>query len=281
MPETAEEPLPDYSNPPLVETILGLQFDPIPGLTNAHLGAFWKAISVDWPSVADAMPLPSQFEQFNEAAKWANMGISIGVRQEMPSRVQIKNKNADRMIQIQNGRFHFNWLGRSDAAYPRYATIRQQFVDALEQFTAFVARENLGEFRPNQWEVTYLNHIAKGIVWKSPDDWSFFKPLAAVPTIAGLVEGESFSGAWRFAIPQQRGRLHVQWEHGLRHEPNGQEVIVLTFTARGPIHTNGNPEQSILDGVDLGHETIVRSFARLMTSAANGHWGLKNANAGD
>jgi uncharacterized protein (TIGR04255 family) len=277
MPETARGPLPDYGNPPLVETILGLQFDPIPGLTNAHLGAFWKAISADWPCAADAMPLPSQFEQFNEAAKWANMGVSIGVRQEIPSRVQIKNKNSDRMIQVQNGRFHFNWLGLKDAEYPRYNFVRQQFVEALEQFTAFLSREHFGEFRPNQWEVTYLNHIARGTVWNVPGDWSFFKPLAAVPTIAGLVEGESFSGAWRFAIPHQRGRLHVQWEHGMRQEPSAQEVVILTLTARGPIHTNGNTAQAIVDGVDLGHETIVRSFASLMTREANEHWRLRNA----
>jgi len=111
------------------------------------------------------------------------------------------------MLQIQNGRLHFNWLGQKGGKYPRYNDVRENFLWALQRFIEFVATEKLGDFRPNQWEVKYLNHIPKGTVWNAPGDWDFFRPLGGVPTIEGLIQGESFVGEWHFIIPEQRGRL--------------------------------------------------------------------------
>jgi len=46
--------LPDYVNPPVVETILGVQFERLPAFKNAHLGAFWKTLDTrEW---ADVLP---------------------------------------------------------------------------------------------------------------------------------------------------------------------------------------------------------------------------------
>lgn len=275
---TEKGPLPDYERPPVVETILGVQFDRLPGFKNAHLGGFWKTLDTEeWPTVSDAPPLEPEFERFNESARWAKISAQLTLTQDPFTRLQIKNKDGDRMIQIQNGRLHFNWLGQAGGNYPRYEKVREGFVRALGQFTAFVAQEKLGDFRPNQWEVTYLNHILKGTVWNTPRDWGFLRPLGAVPTVDGLVQGESFAGGWHFVIPDRRGRLHVQWQHGLRPEPEGQEVIVLTLTARGPLGETEDKLQAVLDGLDLGRETIVRSFKEFMTGAANKYWGLKHA----
>jgi uncharacterized protein (TIGR04255 family) len=280
MQESVEKgPLPDYENPPVVETILGVQFERLPGFRNAHLGAFWKTLNTEeWPEVSDAPPLQPESEQFTESARWAPIGARLMVTQDLSSRTQIKNRAGDGMIQVQNGRFHFNWLGQAGGQYPRYRSVRQGFLEALQQFITFVIKEKVGDFRPNQWEVTYLNHILKGTVWNAPNDWGFFQPLlGAVPTVDGLVKGESFTGGWHFVIPERRGRLHIEWQHGKKSEPGEQEVIVLTFTARGSIEKSENVMRAILDGVDLGRETIVRSFATFMSQQANSYWGIKNA----
>jgi uncharacterized protein (TIGR04255 family) len=272
-----KDPLPDYENSPVVETILGVQFERLPGFRNAHLGAFWKTLDTDaWPDVFDAPPLQSQFERFIKSAMWAPIGAQLTIAQDLTSRLQIKNKTRDGMIQVQNGRLHFNWLGQTGGQYPRYKSVRNGFLWALQRFIEFATQEKVGDFRPNQWEVTYLNHILKGTVWNTPNDWGFFQPLGAIPTVERLVQGESFSGNWGFVIPEQRGRLHVQWQHGQTSEPEEQEVVVLTLTARGPIAESGDPTQAILHGVDLGRETIVRSFATFMSKAANDYWGCKH-----
>lgn len=274
-----KDPLPDYENSPVVETILGVQFERLPGFRNAHLGAFWKTLDTDaWPDVFDAPPLQSQFERFIKSAMWAPIGAQLTIAQDLTSRLQIKNKTRDGMIQVQNGRLHFNWLGQAGGQYPRYKSVRNGFLWALQRFIEFATQEKVGDFRPNQWEVTYLNHILKGTVWNTPNDWGFFQPLlGAVPTVDGLVKGESFTGGWHFVIPERRGRLHIEWQHGKKSEPGEQEVIVLTFTARGSIEKSENVMRAILDGVDLGRETIVRSFATFMSQQANSYWGIKNA----
>jgi hypothetical protein len=96
-----------------------------------------------------------------------------------------------------------------------------------------------------------------------------------------LIEAESFSGEWHFVIPGQRGRLHINWHHG-QSPPRGKaseapavESIRLNLTARGPIPPSERSGDALLDGLNLGHETIVRSFAGLMSEPANRLWGLK------
>jgi uncharacterized protein (TIGR04255 family) len=183
------------------------------------------------------------------------------------------------MIQIQNGRLHFNWLGTEGGAYPRYEKVREGLVTALRALTQFLDQERLGSFQPNQWEITYVNHIPRGSVWSAPNDWSFFRPLGPVPTIPDVATAESFGGEWHFVIPEQRGRLHVQWAHVRQSEPEQkqQEGIRLTFTARGPAPKDGDSVQAVLDGLDLGRKTIVQSFKGLMSDEANKYWGLNHA----
>jgi hypothetical protein len=124
---------------------------------------------------------------------------------------------------------------------------------------------------------TYLNHIPKGTVWNAPGDWDFFRPLGGVPTIEELIQGESFVGEWHFIIPEQRGRLHVHWQHGRKSEPKEEEVIVLTLTARGPLDRSKTDLHAVIERLDLGRETIVRSFKAFMTDEANKYCGLKHA----
>jgi len=273
--------LPDYDRPPVVETVLGVQFERLTAFHNAHLGAYWKSLDNDvWTRVADAPLLASQFERFTETAQWSR-GVQLQLTQDPACRLQISNASGDRMIQVQNGRLHFNWVGTGGGGYPRYASVRKGFVEVLDLFEKHIVDEKLGDFRPNQWEVTYVNHIAKGTVWNTPRDWNFFSPLASLPRFEGVVDGESFQGEWHFVIPERRGRLHVQWQHGVKASPGLQEMIVLTLTARGPLGDEvvggaANDRQKVLEGLDSGRETIVRFFRHAMSRSANEYWGLND-----
>ena len=199
-----------YGKPPVVETVLGVQFDRLPDFRNAHLGAFWKTLdSEEWSEVQDVSILSPQFEQFSNNARWAQ-GVQLQITQNPDCRLQIKNKTGDRMIQVQNNRFHFNWIGKPEGEYPRHKKVRDGFEQSLRQFIKFLDESNVGEFRPNQWEVTYVNHIPQGTVWNKPSEWNFFKPLNGIPSIENLVEAETFNGEWHFVIPGQKGRLHVR-----------------------------------------------------------------------
>ncbi len=279
--QPGSQPLPDYERPPLVEAVVGVQFDRVPGLSTAHFAAFWSTLDPEqWPTVADANLLAAQIERFDESSRWAKAVQLRALQQHPGCRIQIKNSDGDRMIQVQNGRFHFNWLGTSGGAYPRYDNVRSEFADLWTRFAQFLLARYAIDLRPNQWEVTYVNQIPKETVWTSPADWSFFRPLGGVPTVEGILAGESFNGEWHFVIPPQRGRLHIAWQHGREEDEDNeqpQEFIRLTLTARGPTEPQNDPTAAVLSGLDLGRETIVRSFRELMSDAANQYWGLKNA----
>ena len=232
--------LPNYRNPPVVETILGVQFEPLPKLRNAHLGAFWKTLDVgEWPDTQDVPILEPAFERFGDQGQWGALGLGFRLSNDASTRLQIKNTSSDRMIQVQNGRLHFNWLGADGSRYERYPVIRTGFQETLQQFQRFLEQEGLGEVRPNQWEVTYLNHIPKGTVWNVVEDWRFCRLVGNIPAFPDLIEPENFQGDWRFEIPKQRGRLHVQWQHARRSTPDSQEIVALNLTARGPL----NPQE--------------------------------------
>jgi uncharacterized protein (TIGR04255 family) len=268
-------PFPHYDKPPVIETVLGLQFEPVAQFQNAHLGVFWNSLNKDeWPTVTDAPSLDPQFERFSETRKWSR-GMQLRLTKDLTTRLQIRNADRNRMIQIQNGRFHFNWIGQGNN-YPRYTTVYEEFSGIFRQFMDFLAQNGLGPIKPNQWEVTYVNHIPKGTIWNDPHDWSFFRPISSNRSVEEPLVWESFAGEWHFIIPEQRGRLHVHWQHAKADiEEESPEIIRLTLTARGAIQPDAEIDQAVKAGLDLGHETIVCSFEKLMTNDANDYWGRK------
>ena len=268
-----EEALPSFKNPPVVETVLGVQFDRLDGFTNGHLGAFWKSLPDGWSHVRNASSLDPTLERFTEGPLRADPGFLLTVTRDPSTRLLIKNHAKDRMIQVQNGRLHYNWLGAAGGEYPRYSKVRSEFDRTFKDFKGFVASEDLGELSPNQWEVTYVNHFPKGTVWNDPGDWVSVFPTLLGPT-SKSVKGrfESFEAKWHFEIEPQKGRLHLDIHHGLRSGPEPAEILIMTLTARGPI----DPQGMTLDqGLELGRETIVRSFAALTSDEAHEYWGVQ------
>lgn len=263
-----------YERPPVIERVIGVQFDPLKGLSSGNFGKFWSTLDqTEWPISTDAQELPLQYEHFGEGAQFPldPHTLQLQFSQVPRLRVQIRNALKDRIIQLQNGRFHLNWLrAGGDVDYPRFPTIKSEFLNHWQQFRQFSEQQSLGNLKPNQWEVTYLNHIPQGPIWNSPEDWSFFKPLDSVSPKASPLPLQNFNGEWSYEIPEQKGRLHVRWQHTSRNET---KLIVITMTARGPL--SGESVEELTDGLDCGRRHIVESFASLMDDKANAYWGMK------
>lgn len=265
--------LPKFRNPPVVETVLGVQFAPLPKFGAGHLGAFWKALDQqEWRTANDAAALPLQHEKFGEELT-AERGFQFSFRESAPVRLQIRNSDQDKMIQIQNGRLHYNWL-KKKTEYPSYDAVKPEFDKALGTLVQFAEEEGLGPLEWDQWEVTYLNHIPQGTVWNKPGDWaSLLAPLLGPASTVPAGSLENVSATWRYEIGQQQGRLHVELQPG--SEPIGERrpILVLKLTARGPIEgTKGLDE-----GLNLGHETIVKAFRALTSPSAHEYWELCHA----
>lgn len=272
------EPGVTFKRPPVVETVLSVQFDRLPGLMNAHLGAFWQRRNAEWPSAADAPPLDEQFEAFGEQSGW-NRAIQLKLTQAPSARLQMRNVSGDRMIQVQNCRLDYNWIGMPGQEYPRYRTVRPEFDRVLDEFAALIAEHGLGDLVTNQWEVTYVNHMIKGTVWHDPSDWAdVFSSLLGMPAVPEGMRLEGFGGHWHFEIEPRRGRLHVEIQHAYVGGPEGkEEALAMKLTARGPIDRGKALPAAIGEGLNLGHEVIVTSFEELTSQQAHDYWNMESS----
>jgi uncharacterized protein (TIGR04255 family) len=269
--------LPSFDHPPLIETVMGVQFDEIPSFTSAHLGWYWREfLGKHWTRTQETMPLVDQFESFGEQSRLPFPTIRTTMRPSMPGpRVQFVNEADDRVIQIQSTRFLYNWRKR-EAIYPRFKDLYPEFTTELRHFREFLRSASLGDVSLNQWEITYVNHIEKGQAWNTADDWHKILPgLFPAPRKFSNTKLERESAEMTFEVIPERGRLHVRTSTG-RSQENGNELLELHLTARGPI-VPSNPTFSLDSGLELGHRVLVETFAGMASESAQRAWGKKNS----
>jgi uncharacterized protein (TIGR04255 family) len=267
--------LPDFENPPVIETVLGVQFDPLEKWHAAHLGAFWRHLGTDWPEVRDQTALPDQFETFDEMQQLL-VELRVSINRPKETRCQFVHKSKHWMVQLQNGRLHSNWLCSENGKYPRFEECLKQFESRWSKFLEFCGQAGLGNPKPNQWEVTYLNHIPRGSVWKDPKDWSNLlrQALPGVREELPNMMLEGLGGEWHFRIADNKGRLHVRVRHVKQAQPGATDVLELNLTARGPDVGSGSIEE-IGKGLLEGRKAIVTGFRSMSSDAALAYWGIK------
>jgi len=264
------DPLPKFDRPPVVETVLGMQFAQLADYSAAHAGWFWKThLAPRFDTAKEASRLPDMFERFGDEMRWAIPGGLLLRPGHEPDRVQIFSTSGDRMVQIQDSRFIYNWRKR-DGGYPSYDKLLPEFLAGMKDFEEFAKEAKLGALQRNQWEVTYVNQLLRGDLWQSPLDWPRIIPGFYSPPAFARLAFEGFNSEWHFVLVGNRGRLHVAAHHG-RVSTDGPEVLALTLTARGPVDSEkGN---DLVSGLDIGHEAIVRTFAAMTSAEAHKHWG--------
>jgi uncharacterized protein (TIGR04255 family) len=274
-PNVPTSPLPSFQQPPVVETVLAVQFQPVAGLTNAHLGAYWKSLGTPWTQITEVDALPQVNEPVGEDhwSRGAMIELRIGPQS---SRLRVINSENDRMIQVQNGWFVYNWRRTSRCqAYPRYSAVRIEFDQALSRFREFMSSEGFSNVHPTLWEVTYVNHVDRGPLWDSARDWTrLFGGLVAEPPLFDSLEFEGTTAEWRFAIqPPGQGRLHVHLQDARRpgSDQSAVETVVLRLTARGNL-TETDHWMQLNAGLDVGREAVVRTFASITSDEAHRHW---------
>jgi len=261
-------PLPEFENPPLVETVLGVQFDPLPDLTAFHLGVFWASMGSEWPIIAEGPTLGQTAEPTAFDDVWTAPGPRFPISSATPLRLRGFNSTRDRGFQVENGWLVLNWR-KGAGSYPRYAHLRPEFARLFERFVAFIAEQGLGEVRPNLFEIGYINAIPKDGLWTDVGGWHGVLPgLVGSSARTSMGSLQTMNGRWVFDLGQHRGRLHVNLSHA--KDDHGGEVLLLRMTARGPVQVPGLAGWS--SGLDLGHEAIVRSFSDLTSLKAHELW---------
>lgn len=264
--------LPRYDSPPVVEVVLGVQFAPLQHFSGAHAGWFWKNYldNKEWDTVQVVPRLDDQFERFGDEMRWGPISALRITTQPEPDRLQIIRADKERMIQVQDTRFIYNWR-KQEGGYPSYDKLFPDFQEVFSRFEKFTNDADLGSLNLNQWEVTYVNYIPRGALWQSINDWSKIFPSLPKPvTLIGNASPEDFRGEWRQIIGKNFGRLFITMSRGKVGSEKGEEVILLQLTARGPLDP-GNAA-ALKSGFDIGHESIVLSFTDMTSNAAHKYW---------
>jgi len=269
---TRPRDLPDFSDPPVTETVLSVQFDRLSDLRAAHFGLYWSEIRDRFPKTEEHGELPAQIEQPPDTPQ-PIVGIQFEALEAPPiPRVWFVDEQGTQLIQVQRDRFIKNWrkVGVGDL-YPRYEQVRAGFDQDFNDFGQFVSRNQIGTICVNQYEGTYINHIVSGRGWKTHADiGKVFTAWQQPPTtFPGQAQDVAFRA--RFPITDSAngfvGRLHVTVQP-LRRISDGLPMFLFELTARGLIGEG-------TDFFDLGREWIVRSFAELTTPAMHEVWGRR------
>jgi uncharacterized protein (TIGR04255 family) len=270
--------LPDFERPPVVEVALSVQFEPLPFETR-HIALLWETCRVNFPKWRDQPPIAPAFEMFGRGSfnirPWR---VDLG---NAPlRRALFRNETETELKQYQSDRFVRNWTKTPSLPYPRYESIRAPFADDLQALIAFVAEHSLGNFVPNQCEVTYVNLIPLGdgstaAISDVINPWSGTYSDAFLPA----PESTEISAHFVMTNPPSAtpvepvGRLHVAGVV-VEERETGATALQLTLTARGqPL---GSGVEGVLAFLDLGRRSIVNGFASFTTPTMHKTWGRRD-----
>ena len=269
--------LPDFERPPVIEVVLGVQFERIAGLQTVHAGYLWDVFRKDFPHVQEHPPLSPNFETFGTKPAGDNVRLEL-ISGPLPfPRLWFLNDAQTQLIQFQPDRFIHNWRKvREGDVYPRYEKIKEHYLNELTMLEQFFRARQLGELRPNQCEVTYVNHIVsaegENLCAQPELVFRFFQKEFA-PHVLDRLEDASFQIRFVLSSGDQQpiGRLLVTAQPAVSSE--GKPIIALTLTARGS--PSGPALEAASEFMDFGRDKIVRGFAELTTEAMHGRWGKK------
>lgn len=269
----SNERIADFADPPVVETVFGVQFSPLRNFTSAHFGWFWKRhLDEQWPRAVEVPFLPDQFELFDEpGSRSAGSAPAFLLRSGPASeRMQFVSATDDRVIQLQSTKLLYNWRKRS-REYPVHDQRMKEFSEVFDRFRRFVADSKCGDLALNQWEVTYINQIPQGPLWTTPRDWHRIIPTLVTPWVGTADRRlESLSAEWHHEIEPHMGRLHIAVGHRRTAPPDSKEVLALELTARGPI--SDKRAVDFETGLNRGRQAIVETFVAITSPEARDHW---------
>jgi uncharacterized protein (TIGR04255 family) len=268
---TRPKSLPEFSRPPVDEVIIGVQYLPLAGFTDAHVGLYWREVRDELPTAESHPRLDTPFEQLGPGrpASMPNVFMVAGPQ----GRTWLKTPSDDELVQIQDDRFLLNWRRRG-GEYPRFDSLYPRFAARFALFRELMASEGLEVPIVRQVEVTYINWITD---LKLEDfylpaqasrlDLKGVEPLGEAQFIARyLIEDDS---------ERQVARLQALCGSAMRAEsaldvPQPGFQFQLSFKAPSEEPLN---DQSIETLALLGRKTIVEAFTALTTPAAHESWG--------
>ena len=261
-----------YDSPPLVEVALSAQFA-APGLSIAHLGAFWWSQREAFPHVTSSQPIPAINEDYDSKGElWSPPTIQLGLSARPECRLQMVSEDSQWMCQIQLDRLVLNWRKR-DVDYPRYSVVRDRFISAWESFCEFVKSARVVPPQLQEWELTYVNAVPRGELWSNPNEWSSILPglWGSQFLSAKSAHLRGLRGQWAWG--KEGVRMYVDVTSSRTEIPT--LILQLATKGRAVDEPNKNYPASfgrLRPGLETAHKLIVETFDTISSVSAKKHW---------
>ncbi|MFQ5729879.1 MAG: TIGR04255 family protein [Waddliaceae bacterium] len=265
-----EKQLPNFKNPPVTETVLGVQFDPIEKLSAPVYGLYYSKIRDEYPDFEVHPPLSQAVERFDEKLGIVPPTINLDIRKTPDVRCWFLEKEGNRLLQAQKDRFIQNWRKvKEDDVYPRYESLKPIFKREWLRFCDFLKEEGLSSPEVNQCEVTYINHLEIGKGWRTFGEIDKITKYWSRESGEFLPVAERGSINLRYQIPERLGRLYINLKPAIR-KIDAKEIFQVELTARDA--PSSSKVEDIMGWLDLGREWVVKGFADFTTNELHQIW---------
>lgn len=257
--------LPDYATPPAFETMMAFHFARLKW-DIPHFGLFWGELKTRYPKYEVHPPLGEYQIKFESGRPDSELAF--------PVRCWFINEENNRLIQVQDTAFLQSWRKVSaEEAYLNYGKLQPLFWGEWEHFCAFAKEQGLGSPNVLLCEVSYVNHLEKGLGWDK------FSQLDVIFPSIGSLGGREFLGRpdtaflnLSFSMPTQDGRLNVSIQPAVR-QMDQKEILQLTVT--GKCRPSSSDPRDLIAGLDLCRGWVVNGFDDFTSQAMHQLWGKK------
>lgn len=252
--------LPQFERPPINEVAIGVRFEAIDGLHQAHFGLFWSELRDELSTSQEAAPLPPLK---GETLVEFELGL--------PPRTWLVHRDGEHLLQLQRDAFFFNWRrGAEESPYPRYSTIKPKFCDYFSRYLAFLEREqvsvptgfncslayvNIIPHEPSESAPSWFSRVFRDVGWQD-------SPKRDLPNPKGMLYKANFS------LAEDLGELVVTIQSVKRRS---DDLPAFRFEIN-VVNQRSDLSLSESDAwFDAAHEVVVKAFADLTSEEAQFH----------
>ncbi|WP_204140376.1 TIGR04255 family protein [Halomicronema sp. CCY15110] len=257
--------LPSFREPPIVESVLGVEFDTLESWSILAFGEFWQAIRESYPTYELQPPIG--------AAPGGELTIEYGFPGKLPVRCWFKNTSDSQLLQVQDDRFLYNWRNYvTEDKYPRYEEkLRPEFIKEWETFCSFLSTKSSEMPKIKSCQITYVNHLEQGKEWEKLDDiveaFAFLNGSFQVGSLSSL----NFQLA--ADVPSENLKVQVSIAKALR---NSDSKEIVQFSLTGIAVPESSDLDSILNCLDKIRRNLVVVFKNMTSEKMHQRWGLED-----
>lgn len=256
---------PTFTNPPIIELVLGVEFTPIDALKSIHYQGIYDLFRDDFPNSQDEQPLVASHDR-GEGDPQTRISFQVDAKPPLP-RLWFLSPEKDLLIQFQADRFVLNWRKQNQQdVYPSFEALAPKFEHTFNKLTDHIQDKFGIDLNVEQIEVSYVNMVSSG---DFPKLYKFQKIIDDKDiNLEGL--GATFGEVLSFDEYAQSARLIYDIQVALEQADSSRDYR-LCLTVRGSPKSQSNQKIKIF--MQAAHDKIVGRFLAITTRSAQQKWG--------